>query len=970
MKSEYFSSLRKEAEKRWAACSDGMGNVSNIIPGDNIDWLHLSPEDMIHIQQEINILHTALEMQHEHILDMQRKLEIGQSTSYTGQHSVEGVNGNPPKLDLEPFVKLSVDLMCIADYDGNILFLNPAWEKVLGYSLQEMMAYPLLYLVHPDDLSSTKNSILALKNGEPMIGFVNRFRAKDGSYHWLEWRAGPMQSRFSYAAARDITEQVQYQQQIEQIIQEWHETFDAMGHMILILDTNYNIVRYNKVCQTFLASNHENIQCHQCFTLVHHTNSPISQCFLDKVLATGQSMEEEVYDPYRQQYFRVRMDPIFDAHHKIKAIVHQIHDINIQKKAEENLRTLAQQAKAADAAKSQFLANMSHEIRTPLNGILGSISLLRETTLTSEQQEFLDTTHNSAELLLSIINDILDFSKIEAGRMSMDNAPFDFASMVEEAIASLWHQAYAKQIELICIIDHNIPEMMSGDIIRLKQVILNLVGNAIKFTNQGMVVITAYLAPANTTIVQQKGAIFQDLTVTLHHTTIVPDSKRRIIFSVQDTGIGIPPPKIEKLFIPFTQVNNSNTREYGGTGLGLVISKKLVTMMDGDMNVASIEGQGSNFAFTVTLDNVDYKTKTVKLVKQTQGMMISQNAHLLNALHEIFYSWKLEYLLFSDITAGIHEIESRYQQKNPLQIVLIDATSYTNNIALFIESLLAIKILESLQVFIIVPLSKLHETLQMTVPRHITLISKPLQRKKILAKLEIAASYTNLPYSSSVNPIVAKAASGTLRSIARLTQTVPSSPPSQLKILLAEDNLINQKVAQGILKILGYQHIDTVADAKGVFAALQHIDYELLLLDIQMPGMDGYEITQCIRKTPSRYSNIPIVAVTAHAMNEDRDKCLAAGMNGYVAKPVTKQSLDMAIREAYVQRQTNTVLPLALASKESIPSQNPLMLKGVITPTNNLMPKGPIFPQTGMSCKEPIPSQDQPPLQYPPTSAT
>jgi PAS domain S-box-containing protein len=664
------------------------------------------------------------------------------------------------------------------------------------------------------------------------------------------------------AVVRDITERKRNERLVASQRAELQTILDASPSLIFYKDKENRFVRVNRAMANLLGLRKEQIEGRAALEILPDLAEFYWRDDLE-VIHSGEpklGIVEQIQSSAGLRWVRTDKFPHRNEQGEVIGIIGFAEDITEQRRYEETLREAKEAAESAARAKSMFLANMSHEIRTPMNGVIGMNGLLLDTDLTPEQRQYAEMAGNSANALMAVINDILDFSKIEAGKLDLEIIDFDLRTMIEDMNDILAIKPQQKGLEYACFIDPETPSPLQGDPGRLRQVLTNLIGNAAKFTAQGEVVLRI-------------ARVGED------------EHDAMIRFSVTDTGIGISPEQKKALFEAFTQADASVSRRYGGTGLGLTISKQLVEMMGGEIGVESEPGKGSTFWFTARLQKQAAGGKPVfEATHSIEGMsilVVDDNATNRFLLLEQLWRCLAEEAV--DARSAIEKLHAAVRDGKPFAIAILDMQMPDMDGETLGRMIREDAALHQTRLVMLTSVGQRGDAARLEATGFSAYLTKPVRQSRLYDCMVAVA------LGAPAGPEAAR------QSIITQYSTVEDHK-RRIRILVAEDNYTNQMVAVKCLEKLGYR-ADTAANGFEALKALETIPYDLVFMDVQMPEMDGFEATKRIRDANTSVLNhyVPIVAMTAHAMKGDRERCLEVGMDDYVSKPIRPRELAAAI---------------------------------------------------------------------------
>ena len=760
-----------------------------------------------------------------------------------------------------------------AGRDGGLVFLNAAWTQTTGHRLEDSLGKRLSEFLHPDDRQQCADDFCALISGQaPHRQREMRCVTIAGEVVWMEGYAQPVLD----AAGRiegvtgtlnDVTERREAAERLNEQLTFIDTLVESVPIPIYVKDRQRRYVHVNRAYCDFFGIPRERLLGS---TVEDSHTAPVNPLHAQtdqRVLDEGTAVSYEFsmrLRAGREVDCVANKAALKDAQGQITGLVGTLIDISDQKQATRTLQQAKEAAESASRMKSQFLANMSHEIRTPMNGIIGMTDIVLDTALDAEQREYLGIVKSSANALLNVINDILDFSKIEAGKLSVERVPFDLDRLLLETVRPMAPRTNARGVALALDLNPELPHHLLGDPGRLRQILNNLLSNAVKFTEAGEVVVT--VGPSKS--------------------PITPDEHQWIRFSVRDTGIGIPPAKQAEVFAPFAQEDSSITRRFGGTGLGLTITRRLCGLLGGSIAMNSKPGHGSDFVVELPFAVDDSAAEPARDGADLHGarvLLVDDNATNRRILERMLHGMKC----VAVCAGGGDEALGRLVEGPPFDLVLLDMVMPGRN---------GLEVAQSI--------ARLDEP-----PPVILLTSSGLPGEVSECRKAGVRAYLMKPASrreieSAMRELLAPGAPADTRDKGMLTRDTLPQPAVRAHVLLAEDNPVNELLATTLLRRWGH-HVTVATDGAQAVQAHAGGHFDLVLMDVHMPGISGLEATRVMREFEgvSNRPRTPIVALTASAMEDDRQRCLEAGMDDFLSKPLRTRELLHVLERHLSRRQ-------------------------------------------------------------------
>jgi PAS domain S-box-containing protein len=773
-----------------------------------------------------------------------------------------------------------------ADFEGRWLRVNQKYCEIVGYSREELLQRTFQDSTHPDDLATNLQAFAALLRGESSnFSLEKRILRRDGSPIWVEVFTSLQRDAVGEPAyVITVVQEISERKRLEEALRESEERYRFLIQSIpqKIFTTNvYGDVDYlNEPWMEYTGLAFDQIKGWEWTRVIHPEDVEENVRRSQHAVHTGEPFQLEhrirrADGAYRWHLSRARA--MRDAEGRVRMWFGSSTDIDDQKQAAEAFKQAKEAAEAANRAKDEFLANVSHEIRTPMNAILGMTELALDTSLTEHQRQYLTTVKSAADALLGIINDILDFAKINAGRLELDPADFTLRAAVGDTLRALAMRAHKKGLELACNVQPDVPDALVGDAGRLRQVLLNLVGNAIKFTEHGEVVVRIEVAGNSTP--EEGTAVAQGASP-----AVIEEVGLR--FTVTDTGIGIPLNKQEQIFRAFEQEDTSTTRKYGGTGLGLTIAARLVGLMGGSIMVQSEPGRGSTFAFTAWFGQQPHHAEQAPdlrpvLIKGLRVLVVDDNPTNLHILQEWLSGWHMEPFAVGDGVAAMGALWDAVSAGRPYPLVLLDARMPDTDGLALAARIRERAALSAVRIILLTSDYRPSDPARSRTLRVDAHLLKPVQQHELLETIYRVMSRTPSDSPTAAEELAAEPG--------------PVLAAAPLQILLAEDDEFSAQLMETLLALRGHR-VRLASNGREALALAGQEAFDLMLLDLHMPELDGIAVVQGIRERERvAGGHLHVIALTARSRKEDRERCLAAGMDDFLSKPVSAAVLFAAV---------------------------------------------------------------------------
>jgi PAS domain S-box-containing protein len=773
---------------------------------------------------------------------------------------------------------------------GRFLRVNEKFCTIVGYPREELLQRTIRDITHPDDLAASLKKSAALLRGEsPGFTLEKRYLRRDGSVVWVELSASLQRDAagnpdYFIGVVQDISERKRLEEALRASEERYRFLLQSIPQKIFTTNADGDVDYLNQPWTEFTGLSFDQLKGWRWTRVIHPEDVEENVRRSRHTIDTG--------EPFQLEHRIRRADGVYrwhlsralamrDTEGRVLMWFGSSTDIDDQKRAAEALKQAKEAAEAANRAKDEFLANVSHEIRTPMNAILGMTELTLDTSLTEDQRQCLKTVKSAADNLLGIINALLDFAKIEAGKLELESADFSLRATVGDTLRALAVRAHRKRLELACDVQPDVPDALVGDAARLRQVLLNLVGNAIKFTEHGEVVVRVEVVgdPA----VGPASRAGPD-EVLLGSRPLPGEVGMR--FSVTDTGIGIPPDQQQRIFRAFEQEDTSTTRRYGGTGLGLTIAARLVALMGGTIQVESAPGRGSIFAFTARFGRQPHPPEPVApcppvLLHNLPVLLVDDNATNRHILTEWLRGWQMAPVAVGDGLAALNALWHGAADGRPPALVLLDARMPDTDGLTLAAMIRERAELAATRIILLTSGDRPGDLARIRELRIDAQLLKPVQPDELL---------------ETIYRVMSRAPGNTLTSVEEpAREPGPVSATAPLRILLAEDDEFSAQLMDKLLGRRGHR-VRLVSNGREALALAAQGTFDLMLLDMHMPELDGIAVVRGVRERERLAGgHLPVIALTARSRPEDREHCLAAGMDDFLTKPISVAALLAAI---------------------------------------------------------------------------